>query len=307
MTGESTPGWAFLLARGHEVGYQLLLVPDFIAAAGEAALLVDEVRGEVPTHAPPVVANVAGPISGPLCIVYRTIRATRGDIGAADRREEQLLDRTGRPIVLAYGFVCRGSRVVSPNEEDLRAARDAAVATYQRFHAAEQTFRPETSRQYVVHAAVTPVETPASGLAASPPPPLASVAAAWKPDTSRSPTPWTPQVLPGSQPRDPGSHRLLAIVMVLGGALVLLGLAGGSYLLFRGHVPQVRVPNVAEMAIKNAEQHITQASLTWKISCQTAKPSGGFINNRVIGTTPSAGKLVDKDSDVTILVYPCPT
>lgn len=305
MTGESTPGWAFLLARGHQVGYQLLLVPDFIAAAGEAALLVDELRGEVPTHAPPVVASVAGPISGPLCIVYRTIHATRGDIGAADRPEEQLLDRAGRPIVLTYGFVCRGSRVVSPNEEDLRAARDAAVATYQRFHAAEQTFRPETSRQYVVHSAVTPVEKAASGLAAPPPP--ASVAAAWRPDTSRSPAPWTPQVLPDSQPPDPVPHRPLAIVVVLGVALVLLGLAGGSYLLFRGHVPQVRVPNVAEMAINDAEQHITQASLTWKISCQTAKPSSEFINNRVIGTTPSAGKLVDKDSDVTILVYPCPT
>ncbi len=304
MTGKSTPGWAFLLARGHQVGYQLLLVPDFIAAAGEAALLADELRGEVPTHAPPVVANVAWPISGPLCIVYRTIRATRGDIGADDRLEELLLDRAGRPIVLTYGLVCRGSRVVSPNEEDLRAARDAALATYQRFHAAEQTFRPETSRQYVVHSAVTPVETAASGLAASPPP--ASAAAASRPDTSRSPTPWTSQVLPDSRPPDPVPHRLPAIVMVLGVVLVLLGVAGGSYLLFRGHTPQVRVPNVAEMAINDAEQHITQASLTWKISCQTAKPSNGLINNRVIGTKPYAGQLVDKGSNVTILVYRCP-
>lgn len=305
MTGESTPGWAFLSARGHQVGYQLLLVPDFIAAAGEAALLVDELRGEVPTHAPPVVANVSGPVSGPVCIVYRTIRATRGDIGAPDRPEELLHDRAGRPIVLTYGFVCRGSRVVSPNEEDLRAARDAAEATYQRFHAAEQTFRPETSRQYIVHSAVTPVEAAASGLVASPPP--ASVAAASRPDPSGSATPWTPQVLPDSRPPNPVPRRPPAIVIVLGVALVLLVLAGGSYLLFHRPVPQETVPNVADMALKNAEQDITQASLAWKVSCQNAKPASGFINNRVIGTKPSAGKLVDKGSDVTILVYPCPT
>ena len=282
VTGESTPGWAFLSARGHQVGYRLLLVPDFIVAAGETGLLVSELRGEVPAHAPPVVANAAGPVSGPLCIVYRTIRATRGDIGAADRPEELSLDRAGRPIVLTYGFVCRGSRVVSPNEEDLRAARAAAVATYQRFRAAEQTFRPETSRQYVVHSAVTPVETAAPGPAAPPPP--APVAAVSGPDTPQSPTPWTPQVLPdspfGSGPAWTAGHRNSA------GSGSGAARARGRFVLALPQTCAAREGAAREGAecrgdgTKQCRAGYYEASLTWEGSCQNAKPSSGFINNR---------------------------
>lgn len=286
------------------MGYQLLLVPDFIAAAREAVLLIGEVKGEVAPQDPPVVANVAGRISGPLCIVYRTMRATREDIGAADRPEEPLLDRAGREIVLTYGFVCRGSRVVAPDEEDLRIARDVAVATYQRFHAAEETFLSETSRPYLVHSAVTPIEAAVSGSTASRP--RAPVVAASKADTSRSLAPSTSLGLPDSQPRGAPPHRLRAIVVALA-VLVLLVLAGGSYLILSGrHVQQVTVPNVANITIGKAEQQITKASLVWKISCPKAQSPGGSINSRVTGTKPSAGKSVDKGSQVLILVYPCP-
>jgi hypothetical protein len=302
VTSESTLGWAFLVARGHRTGYQLLLVPDFIVATGEAALLMDEIQGEVPTQGPPIVADIVGPISGPLCVVYRTIRATRGDIGAADRLEEPLLDRAGRPLVLAYGFVWRGSRMVAPHEEDLRVARDAAVATYRRFHAAEETFLPETSRPYVVRSTVAPVEVAVSGSAA---PPASDVAAPW-PGVSRSPVPWTSQVLPGSQQPAPARHRP-AIVIPLIVALVLLVLAVGAYVLMRGgHAPQVKVPNVVKMEMGDAKQRIAKAHLIPKVNCPKTKPSGASINSWVISTKPQAYKWVDKNSKVFILVSPCP-
>ena len=302
MSGESTVGWPFLIARGRSAGYQLLLVPSFMVATGEAALLMDEVQGEVPIENPPVVVNIAGPIGGSLCAVYRTIRATRGDVGATDRVEEPLLDRAGRPLVLAYGFICRGSQVVAPHEEDLRTARDAALATYQRFHAAEATFLPETSRPYVARSILTPVETAASGSSASRPP--ASVEAAPTPGMSRSPEPWTSQVLPDSQPPPPPPPIARRLVV----ALLLLGLAVGAYLLFAGRsVPQVKVPNVVKMETRDAEQRITNGNLTWSISCQNTKPPGVSIDRGIIGTKPPAGKWVNKGSKVIILAYPCPS
>jgi len=296
VTGQPTEGWAFLVARGYVAGYQLLLVPDFIKAAGEAALLMDEVRGEVPMQAPPVVSDIVGPVSGPLCVVHRTIRAMRADIGEADRPEGLVLDRVGRPIILAYGFVCRGSRVLTPHEDDMRVARAAAVATYRRFHAAERTFRAEISGPYVVHSIVAPVEEAVSGLSA--PVPGAPVSAAPSSVISRSPAPWTSQVLPDSQQSDKGPRRPPALVIALTVVLILLGLAGGSYLLVGGNV-QVRVPDVVKMSIRAAEQEITKDNLTWSISCQ------GATNGTVTGTEPAAGKLVNKGSDVSLLVYPC--
>jgi hypothetical protein len=279
------------------------LVPDFIAATGEAALVMDEIQGEVPTQGPPIVADIIGPISGPLCVVYRTIRATRGDIGAPDRLEEPLLDRAGRPLVLAYGLVSRGSRVVAPHEEDLRVARDAAITTYRRFHAAEETFLPETSRPYAVHSAVAPVEVTVSGSAASSPP-ASNVAAPW-PDVSPSPVPWTSQVLPDSQQPAPARHRP-AIVIPLITALVLLVVAIGAYVLMRGgHAPQVKVPDVVKMNIGDAKQQITKADLIPKVNCRKTKPSDESINSQVISTKPQAHKWVNKNSKV-ILVTPCP-
>ena len=82
MTGGSTRGWAFLVARGHKAGYHLLLAPGFVLANRESWLLMDEVQGEVPAQAPPRVTDIVGPVSGPLCVVHRTIRATRADVGS---------------------------------------------------------------------------------------------------------------------------------------------------------------------------------------------------------------------------------
>jgi len=232
VTSESIPGWAFLVARGRQTGYQLLLAPDFIMTGREAALLMDEVRGEVPMQGPPMVTDIAGPVSGPLCMVYRTVRATRGDVGAADRPEEPLLDRAGRPLVLTYGFICRGSRVVAPHDQDLRVARDAAVATYRRFHAAEETFPPETSRPYSVQSTVAPAEAALSGSAAPRPAAPAEPALSW-PAASRSPAPWTAQTLPGSQ-QPALVRRRPAIVISLIAVVALFGLALGAYVLTHG-------------------------------------------------------------------------
>jgi hypothetical protein len=200
MTGESTLGWAFLVARGRVLGYQLLLAPDFLVASGESALLMDEIRGEVPAQGPPMVAELAGPASGPVCVVYRTLRATARDVDGADRPAEPLLDRAGRPLVLTYGFVCQGAGVTGPDEEDLRVAWDAALATYRRFRAAEEAFRTRTSYPYSLRSAVTPAVAPPEATAQAPHP---SAAPAKPAPASSAPPSWTAQVLPDDRRSTP--------------------------------------------------------------------------------------------------------
>jgi hypothetical protein len=276
MTGEATAGWAFLVARGRQLGYQLLLAPDFLAASGQSALLMDEVRGEVPAQGPPVVSD----LDGQLCAVYRTLRATSQDIGAADGPPEPLLDRAGRPLVLTYGFVCRGVRVTGPDEDDLRVARDAALATYRRFRAAEEAFVTRMSYPYSLRSAVEPAaiatataagnpavgypaaEYPAVGYPAAGNPaagnpavaqsPLAAAAGLTPvPDLAPSvPAPWTARAWSGGRP--PAAirrRRRPATVAVLVAVLALAGLVSGGYVLTHAQRPaarvrQVEVPNV---------------------------------------------------------------
>ena len=237
MTSESTLGWAFLVARGRQTGYQLLLAPDFIMAGRESALLMDEIRGEVPMHGPPVVTDIAGPTSGPLCMVYRTARATRREVGAAERPAEPLLDRAGRPLVLTYGFICSGSSVLAPRDQDLRVARSAAVETYRRFHAAEATFQPETSHPYSLQSTVAPVAAAMSGSAAPRPAGPGGLAGPGesRPAPSRSPAPWTSQTLPGSQRPAPVRRPPATVISLLAVAvLALFGLVLGGYVVSHG-------------------------------------------------------------------------
>ncbi len=193
-------------------------------------------------HGPPVVTDIAGPASGPLCMVYRTVRATRRDVGAAELPAEPLLDRAGRPLVLTYGFICSGSSVVAPRDQDLRVARSAAVETYRRFHAAEATFQPETSHPYLLQSTVAPVAAAMSGPATPRPatprpagPPGRAGPGHSRPAPSRSPAPWTSQTLPGSQRPAPARRPPATVISLLAVAvLALFGVVLGGYVLSHG-------------------------------------------------------------------------
>jgi hypothetical protein len=316
MTGEATAGWAFLVARGRQLGYQLLLAPDFLAASRQSALLMDEVRGEVPAQGPPVVSD----LDGQVCAVYRTLRVTSQDIGAADRPAEPLLDRAGRPLVLTYGFVCRGVRVTGPDEDDLRVARDAALATYRRFRAAEEAFVTRTSYPYSLRSAVAPAATtaareyPAAGYPAGGHPgsghpgtghpgtghPVAARAPlaagpGLTPVPARAssvPAPWTAQAWSGGRPPAP-IRRRPAIVAVLIAMLVLAGLASGGYVLRHEQRPaapvrQVEVPNVVGQPEPAAVRLLRAAGLVAGIKPTVSQRPAGIV----IGTWPRAGTRV---------------
>jgi hypothetical protein len=318
MTGKATAGWAFLVARGRQLGYQLLLAPDFLAASRQSALLMDEVRGEVPAEGPPVVSD----LDGQVCAVYRTLRATSQDIGAAEQPAEPLLDRAGRPLVLTYGFVCRGVRVTGPDEDDLRVARDAALATYRRFRAAEEAFVTRTSYPYSLRSAVAPAATakvagyPAAGypataqapLAAGPgltPVPARTPPARTPPVPARTPSgpaPWTAQAWSGGRPPAP-IRRRPAIVAVLIAVLVLAGLASGGYVLTHAQRPaarvrQVEVPNVVGQSESAAVRRLRAANLVAGIKPTVSQRSAGIV----IGTWPRAGTRVRSHTLVRVEV-----
>ncbi len=283
MTGESTRGWAFLVARGHQAGYHLLLAPDFITANREYGLLLDEIQGEIPAQAPARVTDIVGPASGPLCLVHRTIRATQADVGATGNPAAPLLDRAGRPLVLAYGFVCRGAHVIVPDDQDLRIAREAAVATYRRFHAAEEEFAPETSTPYAVRSAVARAAAPA-------PRPTQA-----RPTAPRSTAPWTSQILPDRKPAQ-ARRRLSAVVLALIGVLALAGLAAGMSVFTSAR--QVEVPDVRGKASVEAAQLIKGAGLApEEIYAVSSKPCG-----RVVDTRPTPHARVDRNSSVVMTI-----
>ncbi len=240
---------------------------------------------------PPMVIDIAGPISGPLCVVYRTLRATRGDVGAADQPEVPLLDRAGRPLVLTYGFICRGSRVVAPHYEDLHIARNAAVATYRRFHAAEETFPPETSRPYPVRSTMAPVEAAPSGSAAPRPSPPAEPAHSW-PDRSPPPALSTPHTLPSSQQPAPDQRRpIIVMSLIVVAALALLGLALRTYVFTGGRHVSVKVTGIYP------ERKVTGETIRALVTTNGIAGQGFVIWGRAKNKYTNTSRRVDVTAD----------
>lgn len=271
-------GWPFLVARGRETGYQLLLAPDFVLAGRAAGLLLAEVSGEVPAQGPPQVSLLAGP-SGPLAVVQRTVRASRGDVGAEDRPDEPLLDRAGRPILLGFGFVTPGVRVSVVDDADLWPAQEAALATYRRFHADEHDFVPETSSAYPLRSTLAPAPAP---VAAPPPAPA-----------------WTAEVLPTRSERgEPPRPRLL--MAALGVVALLLVVLGVFVFQSRGQGGgSVAVPDVVGLSQADAAQKLQKAGLTPVV---TMVAMSSVAVGTVLSTAPAADEKVPAGSTVELTV-----
>lgn len=271
-----TPGWAFLVARGFEIGYQVLLAPDFLLDGPAAGLLLSEVRGEVPDAGPPQMATVAAPWGGVAAIVHRTTRLTRGDVGETDRPDASLTDRAGRALVLAYGFVCRDAQVIAPEAQDLQAAREQAVATYRRFWAAGEDFRPETSSAYPVRSGMVPVD----------------VVPATAPSVMATPA-WNADPLAGVEAA-PDRRPPIRILLGLLAAICLIAVLGlGAFAALTTTVPDVR-----GQASTDAQREIVDAGLRVKLNTvPDSKPRG-----TVIKTEPEKGQRLRNNAVVTITV-----
>jgi hypothetical protein len=170
-------GWAFLVARGRHRGYRSILVPDFLAEAGEYGLLDEVVHGDVPASSGPRIEHLATPTAGRLTLAYRTSSLTYADLG----REHQpaggdaarhgpgdiVVDEHGRPLELLYGFVSPAAGLREADEIDLRTAREEALRAYRRFLTDEDSFTVQLSAPFRL---LSVVDRPAEPIRPAPDP-----------------------------------------------------------------------------------------------------------------------------------------
>jgi hypothetical protein len=270
----TTLGWGFLVARGRETGYQLLLVPDFMVGGPDSQALTSVVRGEVPADGPPNVTTEGG-----LCVVHRTLRPTESDLGGGGG-DTPLRDRAGRPLILAFGFVCPDADVREVAEEDLRAARRAALDTYRRFHRAEADFTPEKSAPYRLHSTTATAR---------------ATARERRIESARGPAAWSANAITPAPAtaRRRGAGPWLALIIVI----VLSGGATATWLATR--TPDARVPGVTGLSGVDAEKRVREARLTPKLDIATAV---GCRPGAVLGQSPDQGAAVKPNSVVTLTI-----
>ncbi len=136
-------GWPFLVARGRQRGYSVLLAPDFLVAQQDYGWLEDA-AGPLPAGVPCRTATEAG-ASG-----------TRFGLAWAGF-PTGLRDEHSRPLTLIAGFVCPNATIGEPAAEDIGRARTAAVATYERFLADEHRFTVEPAAPFRLSSPTAPL------------------------------------------------------------------------------------------------------------------------------------------------------
>lgn len=147
-------GWPFLVARGRRRGYRALLVPGFLAEAGQTGVLADGLRGDTVPGSPPRVESLSVPDVGRLSCAYRTERL--GGRDPAGDSTSPVLDEHGRPLEFLYGVVVPTDDVLDPEAEDLDVARQMALSTYERFLGDEAGFPGERSRAFALRSTIAP-------------------------------------------------------------------------------------------------------------------------------------------------------
>ncbi|MFI5960431.1 PASTA domain-containing protein [Cryptosporangium sp. NPDC051539] len=151
-------GWVFLIGRGRELGYRLLMAPDFLVHSGESGQLLGVVRSEDETVRP-AVARLDD-----LCVAYH-VRGIRGPDGSP------ALDGSGRPLVVGFGFVARGGAIIDLDERDLDHAWEVARSTYQRFSDDELNFAGVPTTPFPLRSTIAPPEPAGKPRATQPRPP----------------------------------------------------------------------------------------------------------------------------------------
>jgi hypothetical protein len=135
--------WPFLIARGRQRGYSVLLAPRFLLAEGDYGFL-EQATGPVRESAP-VQADVATSRRGRrLGLVWSEHRVTAEDLSDT----EDPYDEHSRPLLLLYGFVCADTTVSAPHGAGLDHARRVALDTYRQFLTDENGFTTQPSAPF---------------------------------------------------------------------------------------------------------------------------------------------------------------
>lgn len=168
-------GWPFLIARGRERGYRLVLVPSSFSEPSDGNRVEMGASGrELRVGGPPICATVTL-LDGPAGVVYQARRLTVGDLveGSEDgtirhswpagpestrdgARDELVRDAASRPLDPVFGFVVPGGRVTVPADGDLERAWHRCVAAYRSFLASECSFAAERSDPFGLASSVQP-------------------------------------------------------------------------------------------------------------------------------------------------------
>jgi hypothetical protein len=158
--------WPFLIARGRQRGYSVLLAPHFLLAEGDYGFL-EEATGPVPGSQPVRVGVATSNHGRRFGLTWSEHRITAADVGGtADPRDEH-----SRPLLLLYGFLSADTAIDTPAGADLDRARRVALDTYRRFLTDEHGFTTEPSAPLDTHAAEPPVSSGVRAVLAPAPPP----------------------------------------------------------------------------------------------------------------------------------------
>ena len=211
--------WPFLIARGRQRGYSVLLAPHFLLAEGDYGFL-EEATGPVPESDPVRVGVATSQRGRRFGLAWSEHRVTAADVGGtADPRDEH-----SRPLRLLYGFLSADTTITAPAGADLDHARRAALDTYRRFLTDEHRFTTEPSTPLDTH--TTEPSAPLDTHATEPSVPLA--ARTTEPTTlfaGRTPTP----------PKPPPARQWLRAVVISAAvvagaatAIVIVAISAGS-------------------------------------------------------------------------------
>jgi hypothetical protein len=146
--------WPFLIARGRQRGYSVLLAPHFLLAEGDYGFL-EEATGPVPAAEPVRVAVAVSQRGRRSYLTWSEHRVTSADLGGAEPRDEH-----SRPLLLLYGFLCTDAPTGAPAMADLDHARRTAMDTYRRFLADENGFTTEPSAPFDTYSPTVPSASP---------------------------------------------------------------------------------------------------------------------------------------------------
>lgn len=159
-----TTAWPFLIARGRQRGYSVLLAPHFLVAEDDYGFL-EEAAGPVHGSEPVRMGLATSRRGWRFGLVWSEYRVTAADVGGTtDPRDEH-----SRPLRLSYGLLTTGTATNDP--ADLDRARRAALDTYRRFLADEHHFTTEPSTQLDAHA-VEPLGATETSVSPAPSEPL---------------------------------------------------------------------------------------------------------------------------------------
>jgi hypothetical protein len=142
-------GWPFLVARGRQHGYAVLLAPDFLVDGQEYGFL-EEVAGPTRQGSPVRITSATTPSGRPVCLTWTEYEVTRADLSDSG----PTVDEHSRPLRLTHGFLCPATRMVDVAAADLDHAHHVALDAYQRFLADEHGFRVARSVAFEIGSTV---------------------------------------------------------------------------------------------------------------------------------------------------------